>query len=102
MDGQFPLRIHQDENFTANGFSGKQLEQLIGFEYIDQPGTIIVYIKAEDKFFLDAGMGFWEHTETRMKTMKPDLFMRTIQSYSIYSTKLYIVYTVKKYILTAK
>ena len=68
MDEQSPLRIHQDENFTVNGFSGKQLEQLIGFEYIDQPGKpIIVFIKAEDngwqQFFLDAGMGFWGHTD---------------------------------------
>lgn len=69
MDAQSPLRIHQDENFTVNGFSGKQLEQLIALEHIDQPGNpIIVYIKAEDngwqQFFLDAGIGFWEHTDT--------------------------------------
>ena len=69
MDEQSPLRIHQDENFTVNGFSGKQLDQLIALEYMDKPGEpLIVYIKAEDngwqQFFLDAGIGCWEHAAT--------------------------------------
>lgn len=69
MDEQSPLRIHQGENFPVNDFSGKQMELLIALEYTDQLGSpLILYIKTEEKdwqqFFLDAGMGFWEHTDT--------------------------------------
>lgn len=69
MDKAFPGRIHQDEHFVVNGFSGKKLEQLIGLESIEKPGNpVIVYLKAEDndwqQFFLDAGIGCWECVAT--------------------------------------
>ncbi len=38
-----PERIYQDENFNVNGFSGKQLEQLIGFEPVDK--LMMIYYK---------------------------------------------------------
>lgn len=65
----FPRRIHQDENFIVNGFSGKKIEYLTALESVENPGSpVIIFLKAEDnnlqRFFLDAGRGFWEEAET--------------------------------------
>lgn len=104
MDAQSPLRIHQDENFTVNGFSGKQLEQLIALEHIDQPGNpIIVYIKAEDngwqQFFLDAGIGFWEHTDTIDEDHEAEfVYVDYTKQFNIQLQMIYRIYCEKTHV----
>lgn len=94
MDQALPGRIHQGEHFVVNGFSGKKLEQLIGLESIEKPGSpIIVYLKAEDndwqQFFLDAGIGCWEYTGT-IREEKEEGFMHVdyAAQYNIQNTKI--------------
>lgn len=101
MDQEFLRRIYQDENFNVNGFSGKQLEQLIGFEPVGKPGQpLIVYIKAEDMdwqhFFLDAGIGFWEHTGTIELAHEPGfIYADYTQQYDIKHQKIKNIYCKK-------
>lgn len=103
MDKEFPVRIHQDENFIVNGFSGKQLEQLIGLELIEEPGNpIIVYIKAEgnrlQRFFLDAGIGFWEYAES-MEDEKEEgfVFVDYVHKLNIKDRKISNIYCEKQH-----
>lgn len=102
-DNEFPIRIHQDENFIVNGFSGKQLEQLIGLELIEEPGIpFIVFIKAEDnrlqRFFLDAGIGFWEYAES-MEDEEEEVFVFVdyIQKFNIKNRKISNIYCEKQH-----
>ena len=101
MEQDLTRRIYQDENFNVNGFSGKQLEQLIGFEREDKPGQpVIVYIKAEGKdwqhFFLDAGIGFWEHTGTIDPEHEPGfIYTDYTQQYDIRHQKIKNIYCKK-------
>lgn len=102
MDKEFPERIYQDENFIVNGFSGKKLEQLIGFEWVKNPGNpIIVYLKAEgndlQRFFLDAGIGFWE-TASTMEDENEEGFIGIdyAQKFNIRDAKISKIYCEKK------
>lgn len=103
MDKEFPIRIHQDENFIVNGFSGKQLEQLIGLELIEKAGNpIIVFIKAEgnclQRFFLDAGIGFWEYAES-MDDEKEEgfVFVDYVHKLNIKNRKISNIYCEKQH-----
>lgn len=106
MDKASPIRIHQDESFIVSGFSGKQLEQLIGLEWIEEPGhPIIVFIKAEDnrlqRFFLDAGIGFWEYAESMEDEEEEGfVFVDYIQKLNIKNGKISSIYCEKQYIFS--
>ena len=67
MSKQAVGRMFQDINFTVKSAKGKQLEQLIGVENQDCPGSgpCLVYIKMEgvswSQYFLDVCFGVWEN-----------------------------------------
>jgi hypothetical protein len=63
MDGQ---RLINDHSFVCPELAGKKIESMVGYYEGDQPNGIdMVVLKVEGKdlyqrFFLDAGIGFWE------------------------------------------
>ncbi len=54
-------------NFCIEEFRGKNLERLIVCEDAKTKSAVFVYVKGQEtkwhKYFLDAGIGFWENTE---------------------------------------
>ncbi len=58
-------RIYQDTDFVVSDFSNVLLEGLLGMEDLEDREPLLVFIKIKDKnwnrFFLDAGTGFWEN-----------------------------------------
>ncbi len=63
MKGQ---RLINDHNFVCPVLSGKKIESMVGYYEGGQPNGIdLVVLKIEgidfyQRFFLDAGIGFWE------------------------------------------
>jgi len=57
-------RIFQDDHFTLSEFTGSRLTGLVVWQDPDDGQAIIVFIRADrrpwQRFFLDAGIGFWE------------------------------------------
>ena len=61
-----PGRMFQDQNFDVHGLEQCKIERLIGLVSHDRPEDrpIVVNLKVEggswQRFFLDAGIAFWE------------------------------------------
>jgi hypothetical protein len=57
-------RIFQDDNFVFTEFNGLKLQKVVVCENPETNEPILVYLKVENnywhKYFLDAGIGFWE------------------------------------------
>jgi hypothetical protein len=59
-------RIHQDVNFDVVGFDGCRVEEVLGLVNASDPDNLPIYVNLKvtrhlwQRFFLDAGLGFWE------------------------------------------
>src|SRR5215216_4387154 len=65
-DMEYPGRIHQDYDFDVAGLEGCRVEELSGIVDIPDPDNIPIFINLKvtghswQRFFVDAGIGFWE------------------------------------------
>ncbi|ELY2011356.1 hypothetical protein SL057_002426 [Flavobacterium psychrophilum] len=68
MNEELENQLHFLRNFVVEGFENYKIDKILICENLKTKSVIFVYLKIYgnnwQKYFLDAGVGFWEDTET--------------------------------------
>lgn len=68
MNKELENQFHFLRNFVVEGFENYKIDKIIICENLKTKSVIFVYLKISEKnwqkYFLDAGAGFWEDTKT--------------------------------------
>ncbi len=102
MDEQLPQRIYQNQEFTVHGFTGKKIAQLTGIESAQNSSNavVVVYLKVADRhfqrFFLDAGIGFWEETTTMEESEEGFIEIDYAEKFNIRNLKINTIHCEKE------